>query len=202
MEHVPQGIGQERHWKWNKGNWWCPKSGSVLVPQTTDVDALKAAVDGFELSDGTGTDHGILWGFKMLSPDWAGKLPGAVPGRPASYLSDTIKVMLVMTDGGITAQYTPDQSALEDGEPPFKTGNDTEYGRSTARAQFQTICDTAKANGVIVHTVGVEVDKSWALQDMEKCATSSSHYFDVESDEMETTFETIATSINTPRLTQ
>ena len=193
FDYIPQ------HWKWNNGNWWCPQS--VLIPQTTDVTKLKNAVDAFSLSDGTGTDHGILWGLKMLSPDWANVFSGGVTGRPAAYSSDTIKVMLVMTDGGITSQFTPNDSTLSAGSPAYKTNSKEIYNKSAAQSQFHSICDVAKANGVTIYTVGVEVNKSWALQDMEDCATSASHYFDVTGSEMEETFKTIAASINTPRLT-
>ena len=191
-----------QHWKWNNGNWWCPKPGNEFVPQTTDYDRLVALVDGFQLSDGTGSDHGILWGYKMLSPYWHDRIAGGEPGRPVDFDDETtLKVLVVMTDGGITAQFTPNPSLLLSSQPPFKTKNNADYSKNVARSNFDSICNQSKGNNVTVYTIGFAVKNNTQLQDLQNCATSLAHYFTPDSNELQQTFKTIAASLSVPRLT-
>lgn len=75
------------------------------------------------------------------------------------------------------------------------------YGNSTKNARTRSICQAAKDQGIIVYTIGFEApsDGVAVLQD---CASSDSHYFDVEGLEISDAFASIATSIRQLRLTQ
>lgn len=74
-------------------------------------------------------------------------------------------------------------------------------GSSTKNARTQAICDAAKAEGIIVFTIGFEApDAGQAV--LQNCASSASHYFDVDGLEIADAFAAIAASIRQLRLTQ
>ncbi|PSL20031.1 TadE/TadG family type IV pilus assembly protein [Shimia abyssi] len=74
-------------------------------------------------------------------------------------------------------------------------------GSSTKNTRTKSICDAAKDENIIVFTIGFEAPDSGqaVLQD---CASSDSHYFDVDGLEIRDAFAAIATSIRQLRLTQ
>ncbi|SOE18534.1 Flp pilus assembly protein TadG [Hoeflea halophila] len=93
-------------YRWNKTNPWCPKEGNELQGPTSDRQKLISTINNFQRSDGTGTDHGALWGLKTLSPDWKNKFPASAADRPLPAGENNRKYFILMTDGGITAQLT------------------------------------------------------------------------------------------------
>ena len=95
-------------WKWTNNHPWCPTDKNAIVANSNDRKALETVFDNIGLSDGTGMDHGAAWGLKMLSPDYRGHIGGNFSDRPANYDEDgALKVMVIMTDGGITSQLRP-----------------------------------------------------------------------------------------------
>ena len=66
---------------------------------------------------------------------------------------------------------------------------------------LEDICDAAKAQGIVVWSVGFEVT-NYSAGIMENCASSPSHFFRVEGVEIGDAFEAIAKQINQLRLTQ
>lgn len=80
-----------------------------------DTDALHAQINAFTASGNTSTDIGVKWGVTLLDPGTQGVVTDMIAnghisndfaGRPANYDdNDTIKAMVVMTDGVNTSQY-------------------------------------------------------------------------------------------------
>ena len=54
-------------------------SGSEVMPLTSDVDALKAKINGLSASGGTAGHLGTAWAWYTLSPNWASLWPTAEP---------------------------------------------------------------------------------------------------------------------------
>ncbi|MEM8654933.1 MAG: pilus assembly protein TadG-related protein [Pseudomonadota bacterium] len=77
----------------------------------------------------------------------------------------------------------------------------TKYTSAQADTMLDTICDAAKAEGIVVWSVGFEVT-DFSAGIMENCASSPSHFFRVEGVEITEAFEAIAKQINQLRLTQ
>ncbi|MBF9030212.1 hypothetical protein HKCCE3408_07380 [Rhodobacterales bacterium HKCCE3408] len=70
-----------------------------------------------------------------------------------------------------------------------------------ANANLRSICDAARANGILVFTIAFEAPPGG--QDvMQYCATSAAHYYDVDGIEISDAFASIANTINQLRLTQ
>ena len=76
------------------------------------------------------------------------------------------------------------------------------YTATDANNRLQQICDVAKANGITVFSIGVEVTESQAGP-MRNCATpGGGHFFKVNNQDLAAAFDTIANQINKLRLTQ
>ncbi|WP_253276811.1 Tad domain-containing protein [Ruegeria sp. 6PALISEP08] len=98
----------------------CPvRAGSEITPVTNNVQYLHDRIDALTASGNTSIDVGMKWGAGMLDPTFKpvvsslaneGKVPSKFSDRPASYNSDTLKVVIVMTDGQNTTQYMLDSS--------------------------------------------------------------------------------------------
>ena len=84
--------------------------------------------------------------------------------------------------------------------------NEFEYaidhiGGTTKNTRFDNICAAVKANDVIVFTIGLEVPDSYDTR-LRNCASSTSHYYDVDNLDIDDAFQSIAAQINQLRLTQ
>lgn len=96
---------------------WCPQARSAILPFSNDLDAIDAYVEGLRLHDGTGTHIGMKWGLALLDPTSrdevaalraAGVAGAGSTDRPVDWdHEDTLKVIVLMTDGNITEQVTP-----------------------------------------------------------------------------------------------
>lgn len=196
---------------WNRNNDWCPdEAGTASVFLTNDRSALRALISRFDnpiLSDGTGTDIAASWGARALDPAWRGGLGAAsdFSDRPADYDDDeTMKVMVVMTDGGITQQRRP-EPWWEEGEddPHVGTGGtDNLYSKNDARRNFAHWCDYAKDNGVVVYSIAFQVGGGRNRRDMEDCASTPARFYDVRDLNIETAFSAIAAELNQLRLSR
>jgi Flp pilus assembly protein TadG len=72
---------------------------------------------------------------------------------------------------------------------------------STKNTRTQSICNAAKNQGIIVFTIGFEAPSSGNAV-LSDCASSPSHFFDVQGLEISEAFSSIASSISKLRLTQ
>ncbi|MCP4209193.1 MAG: hypothetical protein GY767_19385 [Shimia sp.] len=77
--------------------------------------------------------------------------------------------------------------------------DDVGYGTKDTRTR--NVCNAAKQNGIIVYTIGFEAPSS-ARVVLKDCASSDSHFFDVDGLEIRDAFAAIATSIRQLRLVQ
>lgn len=86
-----------------------------VIPLGGDAQVLKDAIDAFEADGNTSVEIGIKWGAALLDPAAQdvvsamivdGDINNSFQGRPYSFgNSDTMKVLVVMTDGINTNQY-------------------------------------------------------------------------------------------------
>ena len=74
-------------------------------------------------------------------------------------------------------------------------------GGSTKNSRFDALCSAVKANNVIVFAVGLEVTSSNGDR-LRNCASTASHYYDVDGQDIGYAFQNIASQINQLRLTQ
>jgi len=77
IDDIKNGIKTDKTYRvipdfysWHVTNPWCPREGNEFMPLTNDALALKTKIDNFTLSDGTGSDHGMHWGYETLNNYW------------------------------------------------------------------------------------------------------------------------------------
>ena len=68
--------------------------------------------------------------------------------------------------------------------------------------RLRQICGVANTAGVVVYSIGMDVDSTNSLNLLKDCASSEAHYFDVQGLEIQTAFDMIAASISMLRLTK
>ncbi|MGX9354621.1 pilus assembly protein TadG-related protein [Roseobacteraceae bacterium S113] len=78
---------------------------------------------------------------------------------------------------------------------------DTMVGSDSADSRLSTICSAARNAGITVYSIAFEAPARGQAA-MQSCASSTSHYFDVNGVEITDAFEAIARTINQLRLTQ
>lgn len=208
-----------------RGWGWCPNDAMRIqyaVQDATKVDTFFEEITTF---DGTGTDIAMKWGLSLLDPDardafthlntqfdpFTGDriVPDASVGRPADWDdASTDKILILMTDGGITQQFRPrapeDLDNLSMLSKKGGEGNDrTVASRSATRLRMLAMCDFAKdeSRDVEIFTVAFETNASQGA-DMELCATDPAHYSETSAGGLTDVFVDIARQITELRLTQ
>lgn len=114
---------------WNVGDVFeepnCATDDSdAILAYSADLDDLRARINSLSAGGNTATDMGVKWGVALLDPAArpavnalvaSGDLDARMANRPADFNDgDTLKVLVVMTDGSNTTQI--------DLKPEFKTG--------------------------------------------------------------------------------
>jgi len=140
----PQGLSDEP----NSGSWWrhtpryhakpiChARQSSVILPLSNNVTALHNQINALVADGNTSMDIGVKWGAALLDPSLqpavtnlvaTNTINRAFEGRPLAYDDpNSIKVLVLMTDGQNTKQYSM--------RPEFRSGNsDVYYNASTDR---------------------------------------------------------------------
>ena len=200
-----------------------------IVPFSQDATSLKSTVTSLQARANTAIHLGMKWGVSMLDPTFRpivtamianNKVDPEFAGRPVAYNDpETLKTIVLMTDGQNVDTYrisdefysTPSQIAHWDRYQLFFFTNNyidrdidqnyyyKKFTATQADTMLQSICDAAKAEGILVWTIGFEVSNH-AAGEMLDCASSPSHFFRVEGVELSEAFASIARQINQLRL--
>lgn len=165
-----------------------------IVPLTSTRSTLTSTIDGLTAQGYTAGHLGTAWAWYLLSPEWSSVLPQA--STPASYGDPEVKkVAVLMTDGEYNTQYDSNGIATrESGASPVNGGSNV---------QARQVCDSMKAAGVTVYTIGFALDQSSAIQTLAHCASSSTHaYIARNGDELRQAFRDIALTLAPIHLTR
>ncbi|MDO1559138.1 pilus assembly protein TadG-related protein [Brevundimonas sp. 2R-24] len=189
-----------------------PNRGCTLQPLvrlTTDYDDVLDAIDDMTASGNTNVPMGMMWGWHTLSPN-----------RPfadgAAYGTDRLqKIVILMTDGeNVNSTFSNPNNSVYSGVGYIfqnRLGVGVNSSGSDRRAAMdnrldsatpgqEDLCGNMKAQGIIIYTVGVQVDTGTQAM-LARCATSSDHYFNVTSSAaIGEAFDRIAGSIENLRI--
>ena len=187
---------------------WCPYEQTSITYLSNNADVLKAKIDAMRMHDGTGTAIAMNWGMFLLEPairpmmrqaTMAGMVPAQFANRPADFSDpDTLKVIVLMTDGDISPQFRP---RTYDFPRTPAVNNYEAQGRTSARDKMYAVCNRAKSNGVVVFTIGFQLT-STGKTEMRNCASSEGHFYDVSGLDIASAFSSVASAIQAIRLTQ
>ncbi len=86
-------------------------------------------------------------------------------------------------------------------EKYYTNASDVVHPGSSKDGHTQTMCNSVKQSNVVVYTIGFEAPKH-SQNLLESCASTRSHFFDVEGVEIEDAFSAIAQSISQLKLIQ
>ena len=206
IQQVKDGISVDGSYKvtpdfysWHRTNPWCPRAGNEFIPLTDDAEKLTETIEDLSLSDGTGSDHGMMWAYENLNSVWKDKLPGGLENTPAEFRQSTKKIIVFMTDGGITAQhYLRDQYMT--GSPIYFSRRKVLISLNNTLSAYHSICDKAKADDIEIYTIGYNLRRTSQETQLRECATSNSHYLDAFSGNLESVFRNIAAAISPIRI--
>ena len=202
-----------------------------IVAFSQNPAVLTARVNQFAARANTAIHIGMKWGVALLDPSFKpvvqylglrNAVDSAFGARPALYSdTETLKTILLMTDGenvntvriadwaysrrNYRVHWTryPLHWYLNNYVYSSEWGDwrYTKYTDDHADDMLSDICQAARDSGIVVWTIGFEVNNDGA-DVMRDCASSPSHFFRVEGVEITEAFEAIAKQINQLRLTQ
>lgn len=168
------------HWLKKYKNGSCAPN-STIVPLTDDKTLLNATIDSFNASGMTAGHLGTAWAWYLVSPKWNNIWPADSQATPYNQ-DNSIKAVILMTDGQYNQVYSNNGSSDH---------------------QARQLCANMKDEGVVVYTVGFELTASNAIETMQQCASSTSHYYLAEDgDELKLAFRDIAFKLAQLRLSQ
>jgi Flp pilus assembly protein TadG len=175
----------------------CSDPGEQILPLTSNKDTLKDRINSFTASGTTAGQLGTAWAWYLISPNWNGIWP--VDSQAAPYSDITTlnakgapklqKIAVLMTDG------------------IYNTLLGTQYGDNSNQAtqaanKAKALCTGMKDKGIIVYTVGFDVDANSVKNMLKNCATDNDHYYDASTgDALKAAFRDIALKISSLRLT-
>ena len=176
----------------------CP-SEAVRLAEYTSESSFKSAIDSAtaNVTGGTYHDVGMVWGTRFLSRNGffsgtsytAGDNVSEVGGNPVNMH------MVFMTDGKLD---TGDRLYSAHGVEQYQqrtTGSGALRDKHIAR--FASACNQAKAMGMTIWVIALDVTDSSAV---EPCATSAAHFFTSDGSDLESVFEKIGRGIGKLRL--
>jgi len=173
-----------------------------MVPLTSDYDLLKQRIAGLTAQGATNLTEGIMWGWRALSPS-----EPFTEGR-ARTAGDNEKIMIFLTDGANTWQqlgnelgstyssfgYAVDGRLVDSGAGVLTVTNSMDE-------KTQAACTNAKADGITIYVIRLELQDTTTGSLLKQCATSEAHYFDVpDAARLNDTFQEIAQNIRRVRI--
>ena len=156
--------------------------GSEIQTLTSDMSAVRGAVNGLATNGETYLPSGLLWGWRQLAP--SAPLPVSDPAPAGD------RILVLMTDGDNT------KSKI--------AGQDGHWGGSKGQANKRTdeLCRAVKSDEITVFTIAFQVDDGATRNLLQDCASTSSNYFNAQNaQELIAAFNAIGDSVTGLRIT-
>jgi len=168
----------------------CPSA--VIQPLTSNRKTLTDLINGLKASGGTAGQIGLAWGWYTVSDTFNSLWPTyfAGPKNPA----ETIKSVILMTDGEFNVAYC---SGVTSGTIDCNATNGDPFAQATR------LCENMKADGIIVYTVGFQIDDANAASILKSCASGEDRaYLPKTGDDLSKNFAEIGQDITRLRISR
>ncbi|MGA8169666.1 MAG: TadE/TadG family type IV pilus assembly protein [Methylocystis sp.] len=157
-------------------NYSCP---SPLIQLSNDPTAVQSAVSAMSAGGETYIAPGLLWAWRVISPD--------PPFSNGAAYGTSNKIIILMTDGANThsASY-PDH---ENSDVP------------TANTMLATVCQNVKNAGITLYTIAFNVSDPTIMNVLSNCATGAPYYYNAQTNaDLAAAYAQIAQQVNALRL--
>ncbi|MDA7948662.1 MAG: VWA domain-containing protein [Hyphomicrobiaceae bacterium] len=174
-----------------------------ILPLSDNESEIVTAIQAMGANGMTNIHQGLMWGWRVLSSDQP-----FTEGRTENDATNR-KFMVVMTDGKNTHTGRSHQNRSAFSAYGFsKNGrlrsptSSTSNLESAMNTKTETSCTNAKASGITIYTIAVEVPDQATIDMLRRCASGDQRAFSIEdSDALNDVFEAIADEINKLRIT-
>ncbi len=164
----PSGLGP---------NYGC--TTTPLIELTSYKEDVKSAIEGMVASGSTNIGEGLMWGWRLLSPE------APFTGGRAWSEQKNQKVLVLMTDGQNTySRYSTNQNWTFYGAFGFGvkgrlgTTNTSTALTSQMNAKTRAACTNAKQKGIVVYTIAFRLENDATTRALlSDCASDSSKAF-------------------------
>ena len=180
----------------------CVNAG--IQPLTSNRSSLKSSIDSYSTEGSTAGQIGIGWGWYMVSPNFNSLWPS---NAAAAYnTARTLKAVVIMTDGEFNTPYCSGVISRDAG-----SGSGSNTGKIDCAAdngdpfnQGKSMCAAMKARGVLVYTVGFQIESDSSAADvLRTCAsTPSSFYLPANGGDLSEAFAAIGRDITRLRISK
>lgn len=161
-------------------NTFCP---APMIRLTNDKTGLKSAVDAMTADGETYIAPGLLWGWRLLSPD------KHAPFQDGAEYGAAKKILILLTDGANThsAQYS---------------NGDHEGGDVTAaNAKVLETCQNIKDKEIQVYTILFDVTDSTIQSVLAQCSSGPPYYYNAQTvGDLQGAFASIGSQLTGARL--
>jgi Flp pilus assembly protein TadG len=154
----------------------CPSA--TIQPLTDSISTLKTKISGLTVTGSTSGQIGLAWGWYSVSPNfnslWSSNPAGAYN------TSDTLKAVILMTDGDFNTPYCGGVISADSGSGSGDTRDHINCNATNGDpfTQAARLCDAMKLQHIIVYTVGFQVTaNSDAARILATCATGPDYAF-------------------------
>jgi hypothetical protein len=177
----------------------CPDA--EVLPLTSERAPLDDRIDDLAALGNTHVNVGAVWGWRLISPS-------APYTQGVAYDSAGFsKAVVIMTDGENvistgSGQYSSYGTVSE---ATAKLGcSSTTFKQNQLDQRFLQVCENMKDVGIIVYTVGFDLEgNDDVLEMLEECATTAGHFFDSpNAEDLQQAFEAIGTALSNLRIGQ
>ena len=180
----------------------CPTA--TIQPLTSNINTLTNLVNGLSVTGSTAGQIGLAWGWYAVSDQFNRLWPSNTAAAYAP--TKVLKAVILMTDGEFNTPYCGGVVARDAG-----SGSGNYYDKIACDAtngdpfdQAARLCDSIKAKGVIVYTVGFSITQgSDAARILSTCATDKDKAFLPQSGaDLSSNFQAIGRDITRLRISR
>jgi hypothetical protein len=196
----------------NEGpNALCPVA--KVLPMVAEKSTVVAEINSMTAMGSTEIPLGMSWAYRMLSPNWRNLWGGEMDANalPLNYHTPLMnKVVILMTDGmnSLTPGNYTAYKFLDSGQ--LGSTNQT-VAETALNTRTLTICNSLKAKGVIIYTIGFGTNGNNNPSDptsvngplLQACASNPSFYFLAPTNaQLQNAFQQIGDSLANLRISQ
>ena len=173
----------------NQGYPLCPPDSSAVLLFESNAAKLERVIEGLGHGWGTGTDVGLSWGWRALSPAWRTSFQGQTR-YPRDFSNTALKMLVILTDGhSIRYDVIGDGLFKTDGSIGGVAEPNNEPDRfAWATEELRKTCDAIEAEGeIMLFTIGYDMEtptgdvpRQNAMKVLKECPANGGKHYDAE----------------------